>query len=322
MMSNEAFFGDCKKVDQNFYDNRPAVIINNLSITTANKFKVELGENGIIAWSEIKSSSNKIKAFCDTEQIKTKLLQENFIINNFKFYVEKIERRAKQCSNCNKLGHYVNECQLKNALCARCSEEKHDGNCSREFKCTNCGEAHSAFYKGCRALKSDKENNSADFTNQKSFSNNLSKISNEDTHRNYSSYKTVVTKESTLLEKILKQNEQLLKNQEENKIEMNLKLDNLVTRQTLDDAIQTEAKNTKNNIEASVLLTLDIMKQTFIECMNENDRNKLVTSLEKNILNKGLNRTLIEERAKTQRKRDRSSSQESNEENYSKTKKP
>jgi hypothetical protein len=274
--------------------------------------------------------SVKIKAICDSEESRGRLLTEMVVINSYKFQVEKLEKRAKQCGLCNRLGHFANECDMENALCARCGDEKHDGDCTKERKCINCGEAHSAYYKGCIELRKGKEKTDFNHSNQKNFSNiTNSNYRTDESHRNYSSFKSALNNDSaetsSLLAQIIKQNEQMMTRQEamdRKYTVMDSKLDNLVSKQVLNEALENEAIITNNKINASTLLAIDILKTSLVECMSNEHGPKIAKAIEINLKKNGINRTLIEEQLRQQNKRknnhSRSSSTESNGQNNQK----
>ncbi|UYV79488.1 hypothetical protein LAZ67_17002858, partial [Cordylochernes scorpioides] len=62
-------------------------------------------------------------------------------------------KRVTQCFNCQGFGHGQLNCFLK-SKCVKCAEEHHSKDCPRKSKqlppkCANCGEAHTANYRGC-----------------------------------------------------------------------------------------------------------------------------------------------------------------------------
>ncbi|XP_053994256.1 uncharacterized protein LOC128884702 isoform X2 [Hylaeus volcanicus] len=57
-------------------------------------------------------------------------------------------RNIKQCFNCIRFGHFKKFCRIQTRSCFNCGREAH-GECSREKKCVNCGEGHSALSREC-----------------------------------------------------------------------------------------------------------------------------------------------------------------------------
>ena len=56
---------------------------------------------------------------------------------------------------CNKIGHLIKNCKLKDELCPKCNSTNCSGNCPKTiWKYSNCNGNHSAAYRGCRSLKS------------------------------------------------------------------------------------------------------------------------------------------------------------------------
>jgi hypothetical protein len=58
----------------------------------------------------------------------------------------------RRCFKCHKYGHIGNNCKSQEA-CGLCAGAKHDGNCSGENKCVNCGAKHPAWSKQCPVYK-------------------------------------------------------------------------------------------------------------------------------------------------------------------------
>ena len=58
-----------------------------------------------------------------------------------------------RCFNCNKIGHSAKTCKNQKT-CPRCTKTNCNGDCHVDnWKCTNCGNNHSAAYAGCPAIK-------------------------------------------------------------------------------------------------------------------------------------------------------------------------
>ena len=56
-----------------------------------------------------------------------------------------------RCYKCQRFGHTQNKCRNISPVCAKCTGKHLSENCtiSENLKCANCGDAHSAGYKGC-----------------------------------------------------------------------------------------------------------------------------------------------------------------------------
>lgn len=67
-----------------------------------------------------------------------------------------------QCLNCQEFGHTKSYCQLP-AVCVVCAELHCSSSCNKQKserdarKCSNCGEKHTANYRGCEVYSSEKE---------------------------------------------------------------------------------------------------------------------------------------------------------------------
>lgn len=86
-------------------------------------------------------------------------LPEYVILGYCRYPVKIYVKPVIQCYKCRRFFHFANECRSKQR-CARCGEEHATPECSAnrdQFKCVNCGKAHSAAYAGCSAYKEAKE---------------------------------------------------------------------------------------------------------------------------------------------------------------------
>lgn len=70
-------------------------------------------------------------------------------------------RQPTRCYKCQKFGHGANDCRASHSKCPHCAEENHKyENCPNKKSkpvCVNCGEGHSAAYRGCRAYVEAKD---------------------------------------------------------------------------------------------------------------------------------------------------------------------
>lgn len=62
--------------------------------------------------------------------------------------------RISQCYRCQKFGHAQSRCTVK-PKCVKCAGDHHYSECPKSKdsppKCANCGESHTASYRGCRS---------------------------------------------------------------------------------------------------------------------------------------------------------------------------
>ncbi|UYV80173.1 hypothetical protein LAZ67_18001880 [Cordylochernes scorpioides] len=78
----------------------------------------------------------------------TEIIYQKIVVESFR-----TTKRVTQCFNCQGFGHGQLNCFLK-PKCVKCAEEYHSKDCPRKSKqlppkCANCGEAHTANYRGC-----------------------------------------------------------------------------------------------------------------------------------------------------------------------------
>ncbi|UYV71942.1 hypothetical protein LAZ67_9001243, partial [Cordylochernes scorpioides] len=78
----------------------------------------------------------------------TEILYQKIVVESFR-----TTKRVTQCFNCQGFGHGQLNCFLK-PKCVKYAEEHHSKDCPRKSKqlppkCANCGEAHTANYRGC-----------------------------------------------------------------------------------------------------------------------------------------------------------------------------
>ena len=61
------------------------------------------------------------------------------------FQVEAIDSTPKIiiCYNCHRIGHVKHKCRSER-LCSRCSQKRHEGECTSPLKCINCKLGHSS----------------------------------------------------------------------------------------------------------------------------------------------------------------------------------
>jgi hypothetical protein len=85
---------------------------------------------------------------------------ENLCYHKIKVEPPKKKKEVPQCKNCQSFLHTQNYCHKK-PVCVKCGEEHKTSNCPKprksKAKCANCGEAHTANWKGCSAYKKAEE---------------------------------------------------------------------------------------------------------------------------------------------------------------------
>lgn len=86
--------------------------------------------------------------------------KEIFKLNRFLYSVIRIQKRIKshviQCKRCQRFGHSQANCGLQ-PRCVKCTGQHHYSECTKiksaPPKCVNCGDEHTANYKGCSIYK-------------------------------------------------------------------------------------------------------------------------------------------------------------------------
>lgn len=103
---------------------------------------------------EVKFNSSEIKKKGDTHPI----YGLRYLLNRKIVIEEPIKRKGPpQCQNCQEFGHTKSFCKLP-SVCVRCGDVHktvdcpHDKSNSATRKCSNCGENHTANYRGCRVF--------------------------------------------------------------------------------------------------------------------------------------------------------------------------
>ena len=85
---------------------------------------------------------------------------DNLCYHKIKIEPPRKKKDVPQCKNCQSFGHTQNYCHKK-PVCVKCSEDHRTEDCQKskksKAKCANCGEAHTANWKGCSAYKKAEE---------------------------------------------------------------------------------------------------------------------------------------------------------------------
>lgn len=100
----------------------------------------------------------------EPDNVKTNGPHPIFRLNRFMHMIVNVEapmknNKPKQCYNCQEFGHTKNMCRLS-AICVICAERHHTSRCDKDKsddgvkKCNNCGEKHTANWKGCAIYQS------------------------------------------------------------------------------------------------------------------------------------------------------------------------
>jgi len=111
-----------------------------------------------------------------------------------------------RCFHCQKLNHHSSAC--RNQLrCARCGDHHETADCKIErssYKCINCGEGHSAGYKGCPKYKQQAQINALVVNDNlsrteatKSVKSKVNIVNTDSTFQKTKSYASVVSNAST-----------------------------------------------------------------------------------------------------------------------------
>lgn len=79
-------------------------------------------------------------------------LPEDIKVGYLKVKVAPFIPSPLRCFQCQKFGHSSRNCK-SSAKCAKCSEEAHEGDCTKPSKCINCEGKHPSFSKDCPQWK-------------------------------------------------------------------------------------------------------------------------------------------------------------------------
>ena len=273
ILSCEPFFKDFKKIDLSNFENRPCLIIKDMSYGFAQTFKNQLAVHGIIDVIEIKRKGatmneteiKKIKAVCDSVNTRDKLLREHLVVCYKKFFTEPSFKQPSMCYKCNTIGHLEADCPSKFALCGRCSMQKHEGLCSSRPKCINCNGEHSSFYKGCPVYENAKK-----LALQKILPQMTQKLkSNSDFTRNYSDVASTNKNNNieALLGQIIQQNKAQSLDLKQNlaKVESSLNekidkiLDQCPSREEIEERFDLQSSVTNQSITGSMNAVVNVM---------------------------------------------------------------
>ena len=128
----------------------PGVIANHLRLGGYDCDNVER----VLKYNGQKMTLVKFKARDEAQY--SKIIREGLKLGDRKVmpkeYIDK-DKMLVRCYNCNRIGHFQSGCHAQRS-CPRCSMSNCEGNCDRaNWKCVNCGGAHSAAYHGCPKIK-------------------------------------------------------------------------------------------------------------------------------------------------------------------------
>ena len=65
--------------------------------------------------------------------------------------------RPRRCFKCHRFGHGSNTCRSQVDICGKCSEVKHEGECTEPLCCVNCKGSHPSFTRACPAYQKEQE---------------------------------------------------------------------------------------------------------------------------------------------------------------------
>lgn len=130
-------------------------------------------------WNRNKTPLNMFKIELDPssgEDETNRFLELNlFMQRSIKIEIAKRRTEPIQCTNCNEFGHSKSYCHLEN-ICVFCAGHHDSKSCdtaNTDRKCSNCGEQHTANYKGCMIYKHERKSMhsipATHKTNKKSF---------------------------------------------------------------------------------------------------------------------------------------------------------
>ena len=112
---------------------------------------------GLRRLTNAKGRETTLIIFKVDNELQANLLKKNGVMyNNLKYHINEYVKRKEpsRCVNCQQFGHHSARCR-NTKVCVRCSGKNCEPkNCQSNIKkCVNCGEPHSAAYKGCTVYK-------------------------------------------------------------------------------------------------------------------------------------------------------------------------
>lgn len=127
------------------------------------------------------------------------------MINRIRYPIENIAKPPIRCNKCKSFDHTIMSC-VNQARCGRCGQTEHKDEmcpCQRTliYKCVNCGENHSSYYKGCKEYKI-RYNNSIKESKTHSQPHSSSKTVQAGFFRNYSQVANQSPNANMILEKL------------------------------------------------------------------------------------------------------------------------
>lgn len=169
-------------------DRKLEVIIRNVpSSLSENEIKTELLDQNypVIRVTRLLNKTKLPLPLCAVDLENSEDSKAIFKLNTLFYAVVSVEPKRKskqipQCTRCQRYGHTKNFCKL-DPRCVRCTGQHHYSDCPKKRteppQCVNCGENHSANFRGCQTYQEIVKNKSQ--SKQRPVQNPLRKINNE-----------------------------------------------------------------------------------------------------------------------------------------------
>ena len=284
--ANKSFFKDFKIFDSENIDKRPMIIIKDLSYDLAQSLQERLSDNGVTEVLEIKHRNQtdnrvikKVKAVCDSTSTRDNLLK-NGIILGYKLYRTELSfKQPTQCFKCFSLEHLAANCHSENHLCGSCLQVKHDGKCTSNSKCSNCGGSHSSLYKGCpKYVAAKKSAYQRATTNEPALRKNTA---NQGFIRTFSDVTANNNNKNieSMFEALMKQNAELKSDMQNNLTQINQNLssfaENFPSRQEFEDRIVEVVADTNHNLTCAMNTVINVVHDVLKLHLQAQDADKL-----------------------------------------------
>ncbi|CAF0832877.1 unnamed protein product [Brachionus calyciflorus] len=248
ILNNTNVFSNCKRLDlDRSQKQNPTLVVKGISANDLNEHYNELVDKGVVDVIEIKNKNgeqiNISKIVLASDEIKSNLLDhKKIIVNRVRYSIEEVAKPPKRCT---KTDHTDENCPSLE---------------TQVFKCVNCGENHSSFYKGCIEYKQRDKANITEI-NSVNNKNNLNNIQ-PGFYRNYSE----ATNPNNNQDKILAKLYSIEANLNERIKELESKIEDAKSetvndlKQTIDNKIKDVYRMLKLNNSRMFHFFLDIIK--------------------------------------------------------------